>query len=79
MNPRFSQLGSGGHVKGLDFTIARRSKKLLPVIGPRSESRRQPWRYISFDDDELVTSATVEDANVVISDRGSNMSAVRGI
>ena len=31
-----------------------------------------------FDDDELVTSATVEDANVVIPDRGSNMFAVRG-
>ena len=78
MNLRFSQLGSGGHVKGLDFTTARHSKKTLPARRPRKRSRHRPFRYISLDGDELVTSATVEDANGVIPDRGGDVCAVRG-
>ena len=34
--------------------------------------------YTSLDGDELVTIATVEDANGVINNRGSNVFAVRG-
>ena len=79
VNLHFSQLGSGGRVKRLDFVVAIRSKYSPPVIRPCKGSDCTPPGYTGISDgDESVTIVTVEDANGVIPARGSDAFAVRG-
>ena len=59
LNLPFDKLRSGGRVKTLDFTSFGYGEELA-VRRPDDGSDDRPWRRFVLDDDEPVTSSTIE-------------------